>query len=251
MKGTNSPLAIIPARANSSRFPQKVTAKIHSKPMVQYVWDAACRARRLGECIVATDDVTVAEVVESFGGRVVLTPEGLKTGTDRVAFVARDSEAEIIVNLQADEPLLKPESIDGLIDCLESTPSFDMATLAVNKDSFEDLNNPNIVKVVTAGEFGVSGNSSALYFSRLPITAGSGGEFLKHIGVYAFRRKALLKFCDLPSSRLEKSERLEQLRALEAGFRIGVHLVSSDTIAVDTPEDLIKVEGFISNASKD
>jgi 3-deoxy-manno-octulosonate cytidylyltransferase (CMP-KDO synthetase) len=244
MKGRNSPLAVIPARANSSRFPQKVIAKIHSKPMVQYVWDAACRAKRLGSCIVATDDAGIAAVVESFGGKVVITPESIKSGTDRVAYVARESEAAIVLNLQGDEPLLRPESIDALIDCIHENPSYDMATLAVKRESFEDLNNPNIVKVVLSSE------GTAIYFSRLPITAGSGGEFLKHVGIYAFRKQALLRFCALPSSRLENVERLEQLRALESGYRIGVRIIENDTIAVDTPEDLAKVESFISDAAQ-
>jgi 3-deoxy-manno-octulosonate cytidylyltransferase (CMP-KDO synthetase) len=241
MKGRTSPLAVIPARANSSRFPNKVIAKINAKPMVQYVWESAGRAKSLNKIIIATDDETIAHVVRQFGGEAVMTPSNLATGTDRVAFVARQhDDAEIIVNLQGDEPLLPPSAIDALVELLSSQPEFDMATLAVRQTSSADLQNPNIVKVVTAY------NGAALYFSRSPLAISTEGGFLKHIGIYAFRRSALMRFCALPVSPLEQVERLEQLRALENGFKIAVHEITTDTIAVDIPSDISKVESFLS-----
>ena len=194
------------------------------------------QSRRLAARVVATDSELVAKTVEEFGGRVVMTPNHFQSGTDRVAFVARTSQAEIIINLQADEPLLNPESIDQLVEALESDPAIGLATLAVRKARGPELNDPNVVKVV------LSGQGEALYFSREPLRSTPNGDFFKHIGIYAYRRAVLLRFCELPPSALEKTERLEQLRALENGIRIKVVTVAQDTIAVDAPEDIEKVE---------
>jgi 3-deoxy-manno-octulosonate cytidylyltransferase (CMP-KDO synthetase) len=229
-------LGVIPARANSSRFPKKILARIHGRPMIQYVWEAAKRARLLDEVIVATDDAEILAEVRSFGGKAVLTPATFSSGTDRVAYAAQESAAEIIVNLQGDEPLLTPEAIDRLIEALEADPGAEMATLAVVKRDPGELRDGNIVKVVP------SGDGRALYFSRQPLAASQDGSFFKHVGVYAFRAGALGRFCRLEASALEKAERLEQLRALENGMAIRVVLIAEDTIAVDTPSDIAKVE---------
>ena len=230
------PLGIIPARAGSSRFPRKVIAPISNKPMIQYVWESARACSSLGSVLVATDDGAVAEVARNFGAQTLLTPESLPSGTDRVAFAARGLQAPIVINLQADEPLLTSEAIDSLVACLQSHPRADIATLAVARRSVEELSDPNVVKVVVTRDF------EAMYFSRKPLASGPNGFFLKHIGIYAYRREALFRFCDLPVSPLEALEKLEQLRALENGMKIQVVPTECDTIAVDVPQDIEKVE---------
>lgn len=203
--------------------------------MVQYVWEAARRCRLLSEVIIATDDEGIAEIVRGFNGQVVLTPRDLPSGTDRAAWVARDRSESIVVNLQGDEPLIDPKAIDRLVQTLLDNPKSEMGTLVVRRDNEADRVNPNVVKAVLAE------SGRALYFSRTPIPHGASW-FYKHIGIYAYRRAALERFCRLSPSFLEKQERLEQLRALENGFEIQTVVVDHDTIAVDTPEDLVKVE---------
>lgn len=229
-------LGVIPARANSTRFPKKITARILGKPMIQYVWEAAKQARSLDDVMVATDDSEIFETVIGFGGKAVLTPSTFESGTDRVAFAVADSDAGLIVNLQGDEPLLSPLAIDRLVEFLDASPDLAMATLAVGKHLPSELNDPNIVKVIFAR------NGRALTFSRQPLRADPDGRFFKHVGIYAFRTAALRTFCALPPSPLERAERLEQLRALENGLPIGVVLLDQDTIAVDVPADIAKVE---------
>lgn len=232
-------LGVIPARASSTRFPKKITARINGKPMVQYVWEAARQARLLDDVVVATDDREIYETVRDFGGKAVLTPNTFESGTDRVAFAAAEIGAgpdDVIVNLQGDEPLLPPTAIDRLIESLEGDASAQMATLAVAKYLPHELADPNIVKVIFACD------GRALTFSRQPLRANSDGAFFKHVGIYAFRAPALQRFCALPPSALERAERLEQLRALENGMAIQVVLMEEDTIAVDVPGDIAKVE---------
>jgi 3-deoxy-manno-octulosonate cytidylyltransferase (CMP-KDO synthetase) len=239
MTAEPSALGIIPARAQSSRFPLKVLAKINGKPMVQYVWEAATKAKRLSQVLIATDSEEVLCVIDGFGAKGVLTPGEFSSGTDRVAFVANDSDAPIVLSLQADEPLLSPESIDRLVDALSTDTSCGMATLAVLQNSPEALHDPNVVKVV------VSPERRALYFSRQPLTSNTEGDFYKHVGIYAYRREVLSRFCSLKPSSLEKTERLEQLRALEHHIGMRVVVVTEDTIAVDVPSDIPKVENFL------
>jgi 3-deoxy-manno-octulosonate cytidylyltransferase (CMP-KDO synthetase) len=229
-------LGVIPARAHSSRFPFKVLTLINQKPMIQHVWERASRAKTLDSLVIATDHPKVKEVAEQFGARVWMTPDTLNSGSDRVAFVAREHGAEILVNIQGDEPLLSPGSIDTLVSLLELDGSAGMATLAVKKEDLEGLHDRNVVKVVISKEF------SGLYFSRSPIPCDAGGGYYKHLGIYAYRRAALLRFCDLPMGEYEKAERLEQLRALENGMRIKVGIVTDDALAVDRPEDIALVE---------
>lgn len=238
MNKSATALGVIPARAHSSRFPFKVIANILGKPMIQYVWENAQRCATLSRVVVATDHADIVRVVESFGGKSVMTPT-FESGSDRVAFLARDSSEEIVVNLQADEPLLNPHSIDLLVKALTENPQMDIATLAVCSMSTEALRDPHTVKVVA------NSRGEALYFSRAALVSQPTGAFLKHIGIYAFRKNSLLKFCQLPPSPLEQSEKLEQLRALENGMRIQVVLVEESSKAVDTPEDLEKVEAIL------
>ncbi|NBX69197.1 MAG: 3-deoxy-manno-octulosonate cytidylyltransferase [Proteobacteria bacterium] len=239
MVKTAQVLGIIPARAHSTRFPFKILTPILGKPMIQYVWESAKAARSLSDVIVATDHPDIFNCVKAFGGEVVMTPSDLPSGSDRVAFVAKDRPSDIIVNLQGDEPLLKSEFIDQLVDSLINHPDSQLSTLAVLRKEAQELANPNCVKVV------FDDNHKALYFSRSPLKTSSSGEFFKHIGIYAYRRKALFEFCQLSPSSLEVTEKLEQLRALQHGMAIQVCVVDQDTIAVDVPQDVSKVEDYL------
>lgn len=239
MVKTAQVLGIIPARAHSTRFPFKILTPILGKPMIQYVWEAAKASRALSEVIVATDHSEIFKCVKAFGGEAVMTPSELTSGSDRVAFVAKDRPAEIIVNLQGDEPLLKPEFIDQLVDTLINFPNSQLSTLAVQRKNSEEWVNPNCVKVV------FDDRGKALYFSRSPLASFKSGEFFKHIGIYAYRRESLFEFCQLPPSSLELTEKLEQLRALQHGMAIQVCVVNQDTIAVDVPQDVSKVEDYL------
>ncbi len=206
--------------------------------MIQHVWEAANRARKLDEIVVATENESIAQVVRGFGGKVVLTPV-FSTGTDRVAHVAKDRDFELVVNVQGDEPLVSHEALDDLVTALAADESCQMATLAIRRREPEQLQDPNVVKVL------VSADGIAMYFSRQPLATDLDGSFYKHVGIYGFRRDALQSFCQLAPSPLEKLERLEQLRALERGFRIRVVLTVHDTIAVDTAADLVRVEQYM------
>lgn len=230
-------IAIIPARLESTRFPGKILHPILDRPMVQWVYENVSKAQGLSEVWVATDHAAIQAKVQEFGGKAVLTPKGFESGTDRVAWVAGQraqsgAPADIIVNVQGDEPLLPPTAIERLIAALAENPSWQIATLAVPLEP-EAARSPNVVKVLTS----LSGR--AIYFSRTPFPTERP---LKHIGIYAFRREALIRFSQLPQSPLERSERLEQLRAMENDMSIGVVTLEEDTIAVDVPEDVAKVE---------
>lgn len=238
MEAANTAFAVIPARAHSSRFPFKIIAPILDKPMIQYVWENALQAKTLTDVVIATDNEVIAEVIRGFSGKVAMTPE-LPSGSDRVAFVAKDSKADFIINIQGDEPLLSAETIDQLVLALKNNLSADISTLAVKMTDKKGLENPNSVKVV------MNKNGEALYFSRQPLSSDANGSFYKHIGIYAYRKEALMRFCQLPQGKLELTEKLEQLRALENGMKIQVVEIKADTIAVDTPEDLKKVESYL------
>ena len=231
---------IIPARYASSRLPGKPLLRQTGKYLVQHVYERACQARRADRVVVATDDSRIVAAVESFQGQVAWTRRDHPSGTDRVAEVARKLEEEVIVNLQGDEPLIEPASLDLLPELLARDSSVDMATLATPITSLEQLQNPNCVKVVcdNAGH--------ALYFSRSPIPyvrdsgptfTGQPCHFMQHLGIYAYRREFLLKLAQLPPSPLEKLEKLEQLRALAWGHGIAVAVVKQASVGVDTYED--------------
>ena len=232
---------IIPARYASSRFPGKPLALLAGKPMIQHVWEKAV-ASCADAVAVATDDERIAETVEKFGGMAILTSPAHPSGTDRIAeAAAKFSGVETVINIQGDEPLIPTELVDKLIGLMNSDRSLEMATVAVPVDRSKLTENN--VKVV----FGVSGQ--ALYFSRSEIPfVRQGGEdpgCYLHWGIYAYRKDILDRFVQLPPGKLENSEKLEQLRALENG--IGIHVVTTHltTIGVDTPEDLVKAEALL------
>jgi 3-deoxy-manno-octulosonate cytidylyltransferase (CMP-KDO synthetase) len=237
-------IGIIPARYASSRFPGKPLALLNGRPMIQWVYEACSGI--FDYLAVATDDPRIQQEVEGFGGNAVMTSSSHTTGTDRCREAAEYLEMkgiahEIVVNIQGDEPLIRREQLMELLGCFDQGDT-EIATLVRAFEEDEDPADPNIVKVV------VSGGQKALYFSRSPVpyhrtgdNAFSGG-YLKHIGIYAFRTRVLKKICDLPSSALEKTESLEQLRWLENDFLIRVHQTQYRSIGVDTPEDLKKLE---------
>ena len=228
-------IGIIPVRYGAQRFPGKPLASILGKPMVQHVYENASQARHLEKLVVATDDERILEAAVSFGAEACLTASGHNSGTERAAEVAAQYDFPIVINIQGDEPLLRGESIDRLVEALQQE-AVPMASLARHSFDLSRLSDPNIVKVVmdTAGY--------ALYFSRSPIPYQTSDGFWEHIGIYGYQRNFLLNFHDLPDSRLEKTEKLEQLRALENGFRIKILETGYSTLSVDVPEDIIKVE---------
>ena len=238
-----SALVVIPARYASVRFPGKPLAKLAGKPMIQHVYEGASRARSTAETVVATDDPRIAEAVQQFGGTVVMTSPTAKSGTDRVAEVARQRNAQVVVNVQGDEPLVQPGMIDQLVEFLERHGAVPMASLMTRFKPSDDPNSPNVVKVVTDQD------GFALYFSRAPIPhdrgSASGGDATrcwKHLGLYGYQRHFLLQFPSLEPTPLERLEQLEQLRALEHGYRIKLLETAHDSIGVDTPDDLARVE---------
>jgi 3-deoxy-manno-octulosonate cytidylyltransferase (CMP-KDO synthetase) len=231
---------VIPARYASTRLPGKPLLRETGKYLVQHVYERACQAREADLVVVATDDPRIEAAVHGFGGRVTRTRRDHPSGTDRVAEVARQLDADLVINLQGDEPLIDPASLDLLARLLRQNPDADMATLAVPFRSLEEFHNPNCVKVVcdAAGR--------ALYFSRSPVPFVRDGRpdflarparFLLHLGLYAYRRDFLLRLAGLPPEPLEQLEKLEQLRALAAGSRIHVGVVEHAGLGVDTYED--------------
>ncbi len=237
-------LGVIPARWGSTRFEGKVLAKIAGKPMIQHVWERARQAESLDQVLIACDDPKILKAAQDFGAEAIMTSKHHASGTDRIAEAIQNIKSNIVVNIQADEPLINPQVIDDLVQVLEKDSTSVMATVIKVIKNKEDLNNPNVVKVVLDHEH------NALYFSRSLIPYYREGKeitFYKHLGIYAYRRDFLLTFTKLPKSKLENIEQLEQLRALEAGYKIKTVLTERDTIAVDTPEDLQKVETFLAN----
>jgi len=252
--------AVIPARYGSTRFEGKPLADILGKPMIQYVYEGVRESKLIDQVIVATDDQRIVEAVQSFGGKAVMTSPTHFTGTDRVAEVAKRLKSEIIVNVQGDEPLIKGNIVDSAIRPLLSDDTLQLSTLMTRIEEVRDWLNPHIVKVV------VDQKNFALYFSRSPIpfprelhigrlesnpfgtSRPLPKRVFKHIGVYVFRRKFLLHFSKMKPSPLEKLEKLEQLRALENGYRIKVNPVDYEPLSVDTPEDLQKVIGYLSHS---
>jgi 3-deoxy-manno-octulosonate cytidylyltransferase (CMP-KDO synthetase) len=233
-------VVVIPARFASTRLPGKPLLNDTGKYLVQHAYEQATRSRRAGAVIVATDDPRIFDAVESFGGRAVMTRSDHPSGTDRIAEVATNLDAELIVNLQGDEPQFDPAHIDRLIDQIGSDPAIGMATLATPFRRKADYLNPNMVKVVCDAA------DRALYFSRSPIPMVRDGEpdfdrspplFLQHLGVYAYRRDVLLRLAATPPHPIERSEALEQLRALAHGIGIKVGVIESAHRGVDTPED--------------
>lgn len=230
---------VIPARYASSRLPGKPLADLLGKPMVQHVVERARRVGGVERVLVATDDRRILDAVVAFGGEAVLTREDHPSGTDRLAEVAASVEGDLFVNLQGDEPLIRPADIELLISGMRDNPAVDVGTLCHALPASEAAD-PNLVKVV----LGASGD--ALYFSRAPIPfprepAEGAASYLKHIGIYAYRRPVLAHYGTLPVPMIEQSEKLEQLRLLHAGYRIRVFQVAPTGPGVDTPEGLEEV----------
>lgn len=230
--------AIIPARYASTRFPGKPLASQTGKPLIQHVYEAVRGARRVDRVLVATDDVRIAEAVRAFGGEAVMTRADHPSGTDRVAEVAGKLDVDLVINVQGDEPDMDPSSIDTLVELMRAKPDAAMGSLACRFKRAEDVLNPACVKVV------LDANGYALYFSRSVIPyprdaagrVGSPGNWLLHLGIYAYRPDFLVRLTQMPPAELERVERLEQLRALYAGARIAMAVVPHESTGIDTPE---------------
>jgi 3-deoxy-manno-octulosonate cytidylyltransferase (CMP-KDO synthetase) len=241
-------VAIIPARYRSTRLPGKPLALIDGKTMVEHVSSRAALARSVEAVIVATDDLRIAEAVDGFGGTAVMTSASHATGTDRLAEVAASLDAEILVNVLGDEPLITPDAIDAAIAPLLSQPDDVVSTLRRRIDDPDDLHTPSVVKVV------VDAAGYALYFTRAPIPFVRPGHQApaawRHMGLYVYRRDFLIKLATLPQTPLEQAEGLEQLRILEHGYRIRTVETTVDSIGVDTPEDLARVRRLVEAGAK-
>lgn len=233
---------VIPARYASSRFPGKPLAVLWGKPVIQHVYERACRAGLADRVIVASDDERIGAAAQGFGAEVAITRPDHRSGTDRVAEVADRIEADLIVNVQGDEPLVDPDSIDAAIAPLVDQPSLPMSTVCSPIQGVEELANPNVVKVVCDRD------GFALYFSRLPIPfvrdQGVTALRYRHIGLYVYRRDFLLTLTKLTPGPLERAEELEQLRVLEHGHRIRVVVVPHSSPGVDTPADLERLQAM-------
>jgi 3-deoxy-manno-octulosonate cytidylyltransferase (CMP-KDO synthetase) len=231
---------VIPARYGSTRFPGKSLARLEGRPMIQWVWEAAMRTRLSEQVIVATDDDRIADVAAKFGADVVMTKKSHRSGTDRVAEVADKISAQLYVNVQGDEPLLSHGAVDDLIRGMAESPRVPIGTLAHRIETEAEWRSPEVVKVVC------NRHNEALYFSRSPLPFmrawDAKTKLLRHVGIYAYRPKALETFVSLKPSALEVAESLEQLRALEHGLTIQVIETKYRCLGVDTPADLRKVE---------
>ena len=234
-------LGVIPARLGSTRLPEKVLRSLGGKPMIQHVWERAKQAKKLEDVIVATDDERIRQCVEGFGGKAFMTRKDHPNGTSRIAEAMSRFKQDIVINIQGDQPLVDPKALDEMVSVFEQVKDMEMLTLAVRMMDRTSYENPNVVKVVC------DAHGNALYFSRATIPFFQGKEngvfsFLKHLGVYGYRRDFLLKFVAWKPGILENIEKLEQLRVLERGCSIRVIETTYDFISVDTEEDLQKVE---------
>lgn len=242
-------IGVIPARFASTRLMGKPLANIGGKPMIQHTYENAARSKLIEKLILAVDDAKVASVARGFGADVIETPKEIASGSDRIAYVAKIyKEADIVVNIQGDEPFVQPEMIDQAIEPLLFDKTIEVTTLIKQINSLKELRSPDVVKVV------FDYNNYALYFSRSPIPFARNAisdaaalditDYYKHLGLYVFKRKALLKFTSLNQTDLEKTEMLEQLRMLENGMKIKVVETEYDSISVDTQEDLKRARTY-------
>jgi 3-deoxy-manno-octulosonate cytidylyltransferase (CMP-KDO synthetase) len=242
-------LAIIPARYGSQRLPGKPLADIAGKPMIVHVMERVAQATLVDEVIVATDDERIALTVQSHGGTAILTPSGIASGSDRIAYVARPMRGvEIVVNVQGDEPLIPPAMIDEAVRPVLKDSEIFVCTLVKRIRSVEEYQNPNLPKVV------LDQDGNCLYFSRSPIPYGrelraadlvASTPLYRHIGLYVFRKRFLRSFASLAATPLERAEKLEQLRILEHGYPIHAVVTEHESFAVDTPEDLERVRAMV------
>ena len=240
-------VGVIPARFNSSRLPGKPLIEIAGKPLIQWVYERACQASRLDEVIVAAEDERVRQRVKDFGGKVLMTASDHLSGTDRVAEVAESTPGDVFVNIQGDEPLIAPDTIDQVCAPFEGNSQLQVTTARVKITDPEEIGSPHVVKVV------VDEQDWALYFSRaaIPYPQQGTGSVYKHLGIYGYRREFLHMLVQLSPSRLEEIEALEQLSLLENGIRIRVVEVYQDSLGVDTEEDLERVRPLLENELKD
>jgi 3-deoxy-manno-octulosonate cytidylyltransferase (CMP-KDO synthetase) len=238
-------VGVIPARYDSVRLPGKLLSAINGRPLIQYTYESASKSKILDELIVAADDERIIKAVEKFGGKAVMTSKDHSSGTERIAELIEKMDCDIVVNIQGDEPTISAESIDRVAQMLADDPQADIATLAFLEDTHSDLDNTNVVKVV------FNKNGYALYFSRAMIphtktgAPHEGATYYHHVGIYSYRRDVLLKLSKLPQSPLEKAEELEQLKAIENGYRIKVGLTRYRTVDVNTYEDLKRIREIL------
>jgi len=231
-------IGVIPARYDSTRFPGKPLVNINGKPMIQHVWESTKKSKLINELYVATDDKRIFDAVTGFGGNAVMTSKKHKSGSDRIGEVLKNIECGIVVNIQGDEPFINPLNIDKSIKPLLQNKSIQVSTLCTPIKQEEDIYNPNVVKAVT------DKNGFALYFSRfgIPFNRDMANNIIyyKHIGLYVYRKSYLLKLIELKPTKLERAEKLEQLRILESGGKIIVIVTKIDSQSVDTKADLRK-----------
>lgn len=242
-------LGVIPARYASFRFPGKILAPITGKSLIQHTYENASRCSLLNRIVIATDDVRIYDHVAGFGAEVVMTSISCPTGTDRIIEAIQKNpdlnDADIVVNIQGDEPCIDPEVIRKVAELLINDPQAVMSTAAVKFEPEEDIHAPSLVKCVFDCNF------NALYFSRAPIATGHKGIWTpkspvyRHMGIYCYRKDFLLRYAELPQTDLQKAEDLEQLKVLEHGYRIKVAVVDNFSIGVDLPEDIQKVEQWL------
>lgn len=243
-------VAVIPARFASTRLPGKPMVSLAGKPMVQWVYERAKQAQTVHRVIVATDDHRIMDAVAAFGGEARMTRSDHRTGTERIAEVAAREEGDVFVNVQGDEPLMEPSSIDTAVGALLEEPAAQIATVATPVRHAGDIMDPNVVKTVLDFE------DNALYFSRAPIPWVRDTQqkvhvkYWKHLGLYVFQRDALLEYPTLPQGELEKVEQLEQLRWMENGWKIRVAEVAHDAVSVDVPEDVTRVEKLLREGTR-
>jgi len=243
-------IGVIPARYASTRLKAKVLVDLLGKPLIQHVWERARQAKRLDGLLIAVDDEHVKAVCEGFGAKVVMTSPDCTSGSDRIMEAVKDLSAAYILNIQGDEPLIDPSIIDNLVTTLWKERQAPVATVMKRIDKEDDLINPNVVKVV------VDRKGYALYFSRSVMPFNREGvafnslAYYKHLGIYGYQKSFLMSFKKLPKSMLEDVEKLEQLRVLEAGYKIKVIETDKETISVDTVEDLEKVKSILRKSRK-
>ena len=241
-------ICVIPARYASTRFPGKPLALIDGHPMVEWVYRRATLVTRFDDVLVATDDDRIFDAVQKFGGKVIMTPEDLASGSDRVAWLAGSGDGDVYVNLQGDEPLINPMVLENLCQAFDD-PAVAMATPIKIIKTEKELTDPNNARVV------IDNQGDALYFTRAVVPYYRGvkdyaewlntGTYYKHIGIYAYRREFLLRLAALPQGNLEQTEKLEQLRVLENGYRIRTVLTEYESISVDTSDELDEVNNYV------
>ena len=249
MKRKAKAVGIIPARWSSTRFPGKPLHLIAGKPLLRHVWEQCCRAQSLDSVIIATDDMRIAKAAFNWGAEVAMTSKSHQSGTDRIAEVARKGrQFEFVLNIQGDEPLVEPALLNRFVETLRSNPKIDIVTAAHPFGNATDVRSPHQNKVVIDLE------SNALYFSRAPIPYPSHTtaaiRYLRHQGIYGFRRKTLLQFVKWKPAPLERAESLEQLRALENGVKVHVLLMNHGSPGVDTPADAKALERKLARANR-